>query len=113
MPVPDHPDIARMMRDGPWEPPDIHCPSCMDVCDRIMLDVEGDAFGCETCADQVAAWDWFQKDHAGVDADAVKCPYCRQECDMIYLDVAGAVAGCDHCVSSVDSYDWFLHLYGD
>jgi len=50
--IPDHPDIRKMELYGTLEQNEEDeptCPVCHEECERIYMDAEGNALGCENC----------------------------------------------------------------
>ena len=55
--LPDHPDIARVLREGLPEAPVYHCPVCGAECEELYVDSEYDVVGCPECVKTVDAAD--------------------------------------------------------
>lgn len=54
----EHPDITRIMRDGPHDPPLPRCPVCGEETDTFYRDMDHDIVGCDNCIHSVDAWDY-------------------------------------------------------
>ena len=46
---PDHPDIARAMREGDPEAAPVYCPVCGAEFETVYEDADGNIVGCDEC----------------------------------------------------------------
>ena len=55
--LPDHPAIRQAELEGAPECIGPHCPVCVEACEQVYCNSDGEVLGCDVCVKRMDAWE--------------------------------------------------------